>query len=611
MVTTRTGKFLLNAARACTAGILLLAFSARADSLIHTEMQQGLEAERITGAVWALVTPDAGTAIGAAGLKHAGSREPMSADNKVRVGSVAKTVLAMGVLRMVSAGQLSLDTEVTTLLPALKLRNPWGASDPVRVRHLLDHTAGLENFRFSQIYTLKAQPNTPLSSAMDRIPMLVVRSRPGSQYAYSSTGYLLLGMIIEAVSSEPYERYLDTHLLQPLGMHNSTFQFTTQDADPLLAMGHFENGVTQESLPTYLRPAEQFTTTAADMARFASFLMGNGTVDGIHLIAPELLASLSRPASTDAALAGLRTGHGLALAVRDRHGAMGHCHPGTTFGFRAMFCLYPEQRKAFFIAFNADIETADYERFNKSLIKELRLEPRRPPQLPRAAPQGIEQWEGIYVPAWHAVAGLAWLDTVFNFRHVQWDGGRLAVNSLQHDPLSLRPAGGMLFLMEGRTEPSHVLLASAQGNRVLSDGLRNYRKVAWTTMIWLWMSTVLGVMGLFYVLLAGLWQLIRGRMRASGVLAVPLASVAALVLPLPLFFAQSFLQLGERTAASVSLAIATFLLLVGMAVGLLRLLFARHAATRRPVLECIALLAVLQWLIVLAVWGMIPFVLWE
>ena len=88
-------------------------------------------------------------------------------------------------------------------------------------------------------------------------------------------GYSFLGLIIEKITQEPYENYLDKNLLGPLGMKNSTFQFTTQkgkNIDRHLAMGHFDNGITQENIPMFLRPSGQFSTTAKDMALFHKIL---------------------------------------------------------------------------------------------------------------------------------------------------------------------------------------------------------------------------------------------------------------------------------------------------------------------------------------------------
>lgn len=606
---------------------------------VQSAFEAALEREGMAGAVWSTVGADGSRAagVGAAGLKNMATGERMAPDSKVHVGSVAKTVLALGVLRLVTDGRLSLDAPVAPLLPALAIDNPWNASDPVRVRHLLAHTAGLDNIRFWQLFSVEPRADTPLAAAFAGDPSLLkVNARPGSRHAYSNMGYALLGMLIESASGERYERYLDTKVLAPLGMADSTFEFVGQEgaaADSRLAMGHFERGVTQPALPMYLRPASQFTTTAADMGRFAAFLLGDGTTGGAspeRLVRADLMAQLDRPEGTDAALAGLRAGHGLVLAVRDRHGVVGQCHPGGTVGYRAMLCVYREQGKAFFIAFNADVETADYEQFYGLLLAELALAQAAQASAGAMAPGGAaavaglaglaaaeapakpaEAWRGVYVPVSFAVSSLAWVDIVFNFVRLEWKGADLHFMPFQGEARVLKPAGGLLFRAVGRVEPTHVLLHSADGRRMVSDGLRTYEQASPGRMLLLWSSLGAGLAGLLYVLICGLWRLLPGRRnsgegarKAGGALAAPLAGTLALLLPLPLFLSQSYLQLGDRTPASLLLVAVTGALPLAMAWGLWR------AWRRRSWRDSLALAAVLQLLAVLAAWGLIPFRLW-
>lgn len=109
---------------------------------------------------------------------------------------------------------------------------------------------------------------------------------------------------------------------------------------------------------------------------------------------------------------------------------------------------------------------------------------------------------------------------------------------------------------EGRIAPSHVLFVS-NGERMLSDGLRTYRKVSMTNMRWLWTSAALAGVGLLYVLLRGGWLLLRGRLRTGSALAAPLAGAFMLFAPLAFFLSQSFLALGDLIIASGLLALAT------------------------------------------------------
>ena len=592
-----------------------------APAALQPAFEHALKQEGLVGAVWGTVGKDGAVATGAAGLKNAATGEPMTADSKVHVGSVAKTVLALGVLRLITDGRLALDTPVAPMLPGVTIDNPWNATDPVLVRHLLAHTAGLDNVRFWQMFSKEPRADTPLAQAFLGDPTLLkVNARPGSRFAYSNISYTLLGMVIESASGERYERYLDSKLLQPLGMADSTFEFVSQEGaagDKRLAMGHFENSAPHAAVPIYLRPASQFTTTAADMARFAAFLMG----DGAGLVQAGLMAQLERPSGTDAAKAGLLAGHGLALAVRDRHGVVGGCHPGVTVGFSAMLCVYRPQGKAFFAAFNADVENANYEQFYQRLISELGL-----PQ-PGATDAGVPAaagdaaanlaeakgahaaWDGVYVPVSFTVSSFAWADVVFNFMRVESDGARLQLVPFQGKSKLLRHAGGGLYRAGDRVEPSHVLLRAEHGRGLVTDGLRTFEQASWTRMALLWASMAAGLGGLLYVLVGGVWRLRRafGRRQGGGApnaLALPLAATLALLLPVPFFLTQSFLELGDRTAASLLLMAVTAALAPAMAWGLWR------AQRARAWFDCLALVAILQFLAVLAAWGLIPFRLW-
>lgn len=582
----------------------------KAQAELLTELEIALEEEELVGVVWTAVTPD-GIATAAAGLADAERKKPLSANSRVQVGSITKTLIAAGVLRLITEERLTLDSPVAALLPQIKFENPWAPSHRVLVRHLLDHTSGLDDARLWQVFSLNAKPDTSLSTNTQRGP-LRIRSRPGSRLSYSNLGYTLLGMVIERVTNEPYERYLDAHLLRPLGMHQSTFRFVSQEgphADHLLAMGHFEGGATQSTVPMYLRPAGQFTTTASDMGLFARFLMSNGEIDGEVFIESHLLRAMGTPTTTEAVSAGLvDAGYGLGLNSRDRHGVLGNCHHGTTVGFRANFCLFPEQQKAFFVAFNADVETANYARFDALLIQKLGI-PAAVPTKAAAPPNGVSDWQGIYVLAPSRTESFAYLDQVLNFATARWDGRQLHLKPFQGSTRSLTPVGGWLFRAEDRTWASHVLLVSDDSRRIISDGFRSYEQTSLWRMIPLWASLLAGVLGLVYLILFGTFRAARRRLNYSDPLLIPFLAAVALFLPVPLFFSQSFLQLGDLTPASALLALVTGMLPFAMLFGLWRS-FSRDARNRGKLRDKLAMLSVLQWSMVLAFWGLVPLRLW-
>lgn len=571
-------------------------------------VETSLREEGLVGASWALVHGEA-TQVGAAGARDARAGEPLLPTHRMQVGSVTKAVLAAGVLKLATEGRVSLDAPLADVLPGIALENPWSSGHPVRIRHLLDHTSGLDDARLWQVFGSSATPDAPLIESLgnDR-SILRVRYRPGARLSYSNLGYTLLGMVIEAVAGERYEAYLDAHLLRPLGMRDSTFAFRSQagpHADAGLAMGHFEKGAAHAAVPTHVRPATQFTTTPADMAAFARFLMGNGELDAKPFIAAGLLRAMGTPSSTESAAGGLVAGYGLGLARRDRHGVVAYCHVGTTVGFHANLCMFPAEQKAFFIAFNADAEEANYGKFDAMLVRALGVTAATPVAA-STAPAGIDEWSGLYVPVPVRMETFAYVDLALNFATVRWDGARLNLAPFQGAARSLIPAGGSLLRAEGQVTASHVLLAPPGGPRAISDGLRTYERVSAWRLVPLWASLAAGLAGLVYVVLAGVVQAVRRRLAPSDAMFVPFAASIALLVPVPLFLGQSFLRFADVTAASISLAIVTAALPLAMAFGLWRW-FSRG---ERNMAQGMAMAAVLQWTGVLAWWGLVPLRLW-
>jgi CubicO group peptidase (beta-lactamase class C family) len=572
-----------------------------------------LEQEGLAGAVWVTVEPEGGIVTGAAGVRDARSGEPMEAGDRVHVGSIAKTLLATGVLRLATQGRLALDAPVSEVLPDVVFDNPWADSDPVRIRHLLDHTSGLDDLRLWQFFSTGAGPDTPLAQAFAGKGLLRVRSRPGTRFSYSNMGYTLLGRVIESVAGERHERHLDAHLLAPLGMHDSTFGFTTQqgpDADPRLAMGHFEDGTAHAAAPIYLRPARQFTTTAHDMGVFARFLMGDGRIDGEAFIDPRWLRGMGTARGTEAAQAGLQVGYALGLGTRDRYGVVGRWHGGSIVGYRASLYLFPEQQRAFFWSINTDSESpGHHRRLDELFIQALAVAAPAPAPEAGSAPVDIDGWDGFYVPAPNRMASFAWVDTVFGFVHLRREGAGLRLRGPQTPETLLTPMGGRLLRAPGRTIASHALVTAADGSRVLSTGQQNLVRVPASKLALLWASLAAGVLGLVYLLLSGSARLLSRGMTPKHPAFVPFLGVVALLLPLPLFLRQSFLQLGDVTAASVLLSIVTAALPLAMVAGLAMQLHRRCRGTM-AVLDTMAMLAVLQWSLVLAAWGMLPLRLW-
>ena len=583
--------------------------------LLTTSIETALVEERLVGATWALVTPE-GTTTGAAGLNDASRQRPMSPDDRVQVGSVAKTLVATGVLALVTRGRVDLDAPVARYLPNVLIDNRWEPESPLRVRHLLDHTGGLDDARMWQVFSLRADPDAPLRDGLTHPGgTLRLRHRPGERFSYSNTGYLLLGMLIETVTGTRYERWLDAELLAPLGMTRSTFAFVTQtgpEADPTLAMGHFDPKSTSAAVPIHVRPASQFTTTAADMARFASFLMGDGVVDGRTLVDGNLLRGMSVATTTEAAQGGLAAGYALGLARRDRHGVVGRCHLGNIGTFRSAICLYPEQQRAFFVAFNSDPEDGRFDRVDALLVDALGL---TSPALQSVQAPAVDltEWEGFYRVRPSRFEQFAYLDELAGVTRVRWDGEELHLEPLAGSARALTPIGGRLFRAPDRREATHVLLRTSEGTPVVSDGLRTLERVNAVSVWGLWLNAAVGALALVYLLVVGAFRSVmalrRGEWRNEP-LRWPVLCLMLLVIAPGLYLTQSFLAIGDPTLANVAMAVLSGVLPAALLLGAVQRVRA-GVGTLRARLDLGAIAGLLQWYVVLAAWGLAPLVLWR
>ncbi len=584
---------------------------AGADATLAPAMAAELRRQRLAGAVWAWTDRTGAVHLGAAGQRNAATGEAMTAQTRVNVGSITKTLVAVGLLRLASQGRIDLDAPVEPQLGGLRFDNPWRAERPVTLRHLLDHTAGLEDARLWQVFSQRAGADSPLRQAFpqDDPSLLRVRTAPGERFSYSNMGYALAAIALESAAGERYETWLQRELLQPLGMAHSRFEFVRQDRSggEDLAWGHLDDLRPYPSQAMWLRPAGQFTTTAGDMARLAAFLLGDGQAGGRLLVDPRLLRQMGRPGSTAAARAGLDAGYALGLARQERQGAVGLCHSGSIVGYHAMFCLYPDHRQAFFIAHNSDAENADYGRFDALLVRAMGL----PPATAAAVappPADLAQWQGRYVIDPSRFAPFRYTDLLSNTLRLRpQTAGGLRLEPMQGQARLLRPVGGRLFAAEDRRRPSHVLLQQDGGARLISDGFKTYRELPSWQFWGLWANLALGAAGLAWFLLGTPLRLARRRRPWP----VPGALGAALlVVPAPLFALQSFMALGDRTPASLALYLATAALAPLMLWQLWRSLRQRPAGWADRA-DAAAAAAVLQWCLVLAAWGLLPFALWR
>jgi len=231
------------------------------------------------------------------------------------------------------------------------------------------------------------------------------------------------------------------------------------------------------------------------------------------------------------------------------------------------------------------------------------------PQTAEPAPD-ITQWYGRYVLRPNRFQTFEYLDTVFGAIRISTQADSLTMTSLQNPPRQLRPLGGYIYSSNDRTTASHIFLRGAEEQYRLSDGFKTYEKVPGGFLYAHWLSVILGLLGLAWLIIAGFFALLRYRFSMFKRPEAPaFVSILLLLIPIPFFLGQSFMALGDLTLASMLLAIVTLLLPLGMLLTLLRVRKSQ-IKSRALVLHGLAAIFALQWFIVLANAGLLPLRLW-
>lgn len=590
------------------------ASSDRDQHKLESRIEQAIRDEQLVGAVWALVRPEE-TVLGAAGKSNATLGTPMTSAHQVHVGSLAKTLVALGILRLATEGRVEIDAPVGRYLQDVPVQNPWENESPLTVRHLLDHTGGLSDARISQVFSATAEPDQPLQQSLRLSDSPVrVRYRPGERAAYSNVGYVLLAMVIERVAGKRYEAWLGEEILSPLGMRESTFFFVSQGQHGEgggLAMGHVDPRTPSPSIPMHLRSSGQFTSTASDMARLARFLMSDGRVNGRVLIDHKHLQQMGAPSLSESARAGLRTGYALGLMRRDRHGVVGKCHLGNLGTFRSALCVYPDYSRAFFVAYNSDPEGADFDRIDGMLVDALAL-----PDVTKApteiASASYERWAGLYRMNPNRFEQFDYLDHVFGVTSVSRKDGALHLSPLQGSVRILRPIDGALLRAEDRVEASHVLIDSPRSQFAISDGIRTLEVASPLSVYGHWLSAAAGIVGFFYVLFAGGKRSLNALSRGAWLrepMSLPALGTLLVVLAPALHLLQPGFAFGDFSLASLAVAISSGFVPLALTLGTVMQLRSGLASPAER-WDVFFLFLAIQWCVVLMVWRMMPFVSW-
>lgn len=304
-----------------------------------------------------------------------GAHQRVDARTIYHYGSITKTLTAIAILQLRDRGRLRLDDRVVFYVPELRLvHDPFGSIDTLTIAMLLSHAGGFQNPTWPYTEGKPWQPFEPTTWAqlVAMMPYQELRFAPGSRYGYSNPGFIYLARIIESLSGDPWEVYVQKNILSPLGLSRSYFGVTpyylaadransyalTRDSAArlrLVAQGReFDPGITI--------PNGGWNAPLDDVARYAAFLTGSMHGDSSTrrlyeiVLARKSLEEMWQPRYPTAPDPDSRSAPGETIGLSffqvPHGGATFIGHMGFQAGFRALLYFNPRTAGAVIAALN-------------------------------------------------------------------------------------------------------------------------------------------------------------------------------------------------------------------------------------------------------------------
>jgi CubicO group peptidase (beta-lactamase class C family) len=272
---------------------------------------------------------------GAADLRK---KTPVDADTAFHLASCGKEMTAVAVLLLVQDGRLRLDDRAVRYLPELR---GWGGK--IRIRNLLQNASGLPD----PYSALEQWPGRP--TVADSLRLLATWHRldfpPGTEYAYSDSGFDLLGLIVERVAKEPFPQFMEERIFGPAGMTNTFIFDDARLSQAKRALGYdhqFGDWVLNDSNSlNFLYGSGEVYSTVADLARYDRALFGGA------LLRPDLLREMVTPSETSS------YAFGWFVDTAADTGDLYYGHSGLWMGYTAYYLRYPRESLSVMVLSNS------------------------------------------------------------------------------------------------------------------------------------------------------------------------------------------------------------------------------------------------------------------
>lgn len=306
------------------------------------------------------------------GLADLEEEDPVDEQTIFHWASITKTFTGIAVMQLRDRGLLSLDDPATKYIPELrKVHNEYGSMDEITIRHLMSHSAGFRNPTWPWGGDKQWHPHEPQhwEQLVAMFPYTEIKFEPGSEWSYSNPGIILLGRIIELLTKDDYEYYVEKNILQPLQMNRSYFDKTPYHLVDDLAQSYF-----LQDDSTYKKARFDLNTGITvsngglsapipDMVKYLNFLLGNANEAAYqHVLSRSSIKEMFQPQIKIASDADTPENvgaqfMGLTFYVGDAFDMRMISHSGSQNGFLSHIYLAPEKNTAYVVAYNTSGQT--------------------------------------------------------------------------------------------------------------------------------------------------------------------------------------------------------------------------------------------------------------
>jgi CubicO group peptidase (beta-lactamase class C family) len=300
----------------------------------------------------------------------------VDADTAYNWASITKTMTAIAILQLRDRGRLSLDDPAVRFVPELReVHDEYGGIDDITIRHLLTHSAGFRNptwpWDCDDPRNCDWQPFEPTRWAQvaAMLPYTHVAFKPGSRWSYSNLGYVFLGQIIERLSGDDFEVYIDKNILKPLGMTASYFDRAPYFLESHVAASYLRAGAKLTAQPfdfdTGITTSNSgLKAPITDMEKYARFLIGDAANPAYEVVLKR--SSLEEawtgvlpaanpseaPTAYTSGVRGAQPSMGLGFFAIDAGGHRYIYHDGDQGGFSSELLIDPAGKIASILAVN-------------------------------------------------------------------------------------------------------------------------------------------------------------------------------------------------------------------------------------------------------------------